>query len=105
MITINKKLSFLIIMVVTFSCYNENPEIIQLPDKTPPSGYILNPTDGSSVSGDIDLQVIAIDNEEVDTVFFMLKPQSSSYYIRIDSTINEQDDIWKGKWDTRISHG
>jgi hypothetical protein len=33
----------------------------------------------------------------------MIKPQSAEYYLRIDSTTNESDDIWKGNWDTRNS--
>ena len=93
----------LVTTMVSLSCYNDDPSLIQLPDRTPPAGYIINPLDGSSVSGNITLQVIAIDNEEVDTVYFMIKPQSAEYYLRIDSTTNESDDIWKGNWDTRNS--
>ena len=90
-------------IMVSLSCSTDNPNIIQLPDRTSPSGYIINPLNGSSVSGNINLQVIAIDNEEVDTVFFMIKPQSTEYYLSIDSTTNESDDIWQGTWDTRNS--
>ena len=98
------KIHFLLASImVSLSCSTDNPNIIQLPDKTSPSGYIMNPLNGSSVSGNINLQVIAIDNEEVDTVFFMIKPQSTEYYLSIDSTTNESDDIWQGTWDTRNS--
>ena len=90
-------------ILVSFSCTTDNPTVIQLPDKTPPSGYIVNPLDGSSVSGNTTLQVIAIDNEEVDTVFFMIKAQSAERYQSIDSTTNESEDIWSGNWDTRDS--
>ncbi len=90
-------------ILVSFSCYTDNPTVIQLPDKTPPSGYIVNPLDGSSVSGNTTLQVIAIDNEEVDTVFFMIKAQSAERYQSIDSTTNESEDIWSGNWETRDS--
>ena len=93
----------LVTTMVSLSCYNDDPSLIQLPDRTPPAGYIITPLDGSSVSGNITLQVIAIDNEEVDTVYFMIKPQNAEYYLRIDSTTNESDDIWKGNWDTRNS--
>ena len=89
--------------VITSPRAPDNPTIIQLPDKTPPSGYIVNPLDGSSVSGSTTLQVIAIDNEEVDTVFFMIKAQSAERYQSIDSTTNESEDIWSGNWDTRDS--
>ena len=90
-------------ILVSFSCTTNDPTIIQLPDKTPPSGYIVNPLDGSSVSGNTTLQVIAIDNEKVDTVFFMIKAQSAERYQSIDSTTNESEDIWIGNWDTRES--
>ncbi len=90
-------------ILVSFSCTTNDPTIIQLPDKTPPSGYIVNPLDGSSVSGSTTLQVIAIDNEEVDTVFFMIKAQSAERYQSIDSTTNESGDIWNGDWDTQDS--
>ena len=95
--------SLLAAILVSFSCTTNDPTIIQLPDKTPPSGYIVNPLDGSSVSGSTTLQVIAIDNEEVDTVFFMIKAQSAERYQSIDSTTNESEDIWSGNWDTRDS--
>jgi len=95
--------SLLAAILVSFSCTTDNPTVIQLPDKTPPSGYIVNPLDGSSVSGSTSLQVIAIDNEEVDTVFFMIKAQSAERYQSIDSTTNESEDIWSGNWDTRDS--
>ena len=90
-------------ILISFSCTTDDPTIIQLPDKTPPSGYIVNPLDGSSVSGSTTLQVIAIDNEKVDTVFFMIKAQSAERYQSIDSTTNESEDIWSGNWDTRDS--
>jgi len=95
--------SLLAAILISFSCTTDNPTVIQLPDKTPPSGYIVNPLDGSSVSGSTSLQVIAIDNEEVDTVFFMIKAQSADRYQSIDSTTNESEDIWSGNWDTRDS--
>ena len=100
----NYKLPLLFAAIfVSFSCTTDDPTIIQLPDKTPPSGYIVSPLDGSSVSGSTTLQVIAIDNEEVDTVFFMIKAQSAERYQSIDSTTNESGDIWNGDWDTQDS--
>ena len=60
----NQKYSSKILLIITgmffiFSCTSD-PTVIQLPDKTPPSGYIVNPIDGSSVSGTTVLQVIAL---------------------------------------------
>ena len=86
-----------------FSCTNNEPTIIPLPDTTAPTGYIVSPLNGSSVSGNTSLQVIAIDNEGVDTVYFMIKSQSDSKYKNIDSTINVSSDIWQGKWNTQNS--
>ena len=100
----NNRLHLLLVTIlVSLSCTSDDPTIIQLPDKTAPSGYIVNPLDGSSASGITTLQVIAIDNEEVDTVFFMIKAQSAERYQSIDSTTNESEDIWTGNWDTRDS--
>ena len=103
----NQKYSNKILLIVTgmflISSCTSDPTVIQLPDKTPPSGYIVNPIDGSSVSGTTVLQVIAIDNEEVDTVFFLIKAQSSDRYQSLDSTTINNDDIWKVNWDTRAS--
>ena len=92
-----------IILVIIFSCVDEDPSLIQLPDTTAPSGYIVSPLNGSSVAGNTSLQIIAIDNEEVDTIFFMIKAQNDNSYRNIDSTTNVSDDIWQGSWDTRNS--
>ena len=91
------------VFVMLFSCTTNEPTIIQLPDTTAPSGYIVSPLNGSSVSGNTSLQVIAIDNEEVDTVYFMIKSQSDSKYRNVDSTTNVSNDIWQGSWNTQNS--
>ena len=74
-----------------------------MPDTTAPSGYIVSPLNGSSVSDRTTLQVIAIDNEEVDTVYFMIKSQSDNSYRNVDSTTNVSNDIWQGSWNTKNS--
>ena len=91
------------VVIMFFSCTTNDPTIIQLPDTTAPSGYIVSPLNGSSVSGNTSLQVIAIDNEEVDTVYFMIKSQSDTKYRNIDSTTNVSNDIWQGRWNTQNS--
>ena len=91
------------VVIMFFSCTTNEPTIIQLPDTTAPSGYIVSPLNGSSVSGNTSLQVIAIDNEEVDTVYFMIKSQSDTKYRNIDSTTNVSNDIWQGRWNTQNS--
>ena len=92
-----------IVLGMFFSCTTNEPTIIQLPDTTAPSGYIVSPLNGSSVSGNTSLQVIAIDNEEVDTVYFMIKSQSDTKYRNVDSTTNVSNDIWQGRWNTQNS--
>ena len=92
-----------IVVGMFFSCTTNEPTIIQLPDTTAPSGYIVSPLNGSSVSGNTSLQVIAIDNEEVDTVYFMIKSQSDTKYRNVDSTTNVSNDIWEGRWNTQNS--
>ena len=92
---------FFPVFVMLFSCTTNEPTIIQLPDTTAPSGYIVSPLNGSSVSGNTSLQVIAIDNEEVDTVYFMIKSQSDNNYRNVDSTTNVSNDIWQGSWNTQ----
>ncbi len=94
---------FFPVFVILFSCTTNEPTIIQLPDTTAPSGYIVSPLNGSSVSGNTSLQVIAIDNEEVDTVYFMIKSQSDNNYRNVDSTTNVSNDIWQGSWNTQNS--
>ena len=91
------------VFIMLFSCTTNEPTIIQLPDTTAPSGYIVSPLNGSSVSGNTSLQVIAIDNEEVDTVYFMIKSQSDSKYRNVDSTTNVSNDIWQGSQNTQNS--
>ena len=91
------------VVIMFFSCTTNEPTIIQLPDTTAPSGYIVSPLNGASVSGNTSLQVIAIDNEEVDTVYFMIKSQSDTKYRNIDSTTNVSNDIWQGRWNTQNS--
>ena len=73
-----KQVCIVVLLSVNYSCFTDDPQLIQLPDKTPPSGYIINPIDGSSISGNVSLEVIAIDNEQIDSVFFLIKSQNSS---------------------------
>ena len=99
---IDQKIIFGLVFIF-LSCATEDPTLIQLPDTTAPSGYIVSPLNGSSVSGNTSLQVIAIDNEEVDTVYFMIKSQGDNSYRNVDSTSNVSNDIWSGKWNTQNS--
>ena len=101
---INNYRQFIFLFVIMiFSCVDKDSSLIQLPDTTAPTGYIVSPLNGSSVSGNTSLQIIAIDNEEVDTVFFMIKGQNDNNYRNIDSTTNVSNDIWQGSWDTQNS--
>ena len=94
-----KKLIYLIILFL-LSCDVE-PKIISLPDTTPPSGYVVGPLDNSSLSGINTISIISIDNEKIDTVFFLIKKHDSNKYEKVDSAFQSTDDLWLGTWDTR----
>ena len=94
-----KKIIYLIILFM-LSC-NVDPEIISLPDTTPPSGYVVGPQDNSSLSGVNTISVISVDNEEIDTVFFLIKKHDSNIYEKVDSAFQANEDLWLGNWDTR----
>ena len=79
---INQDIAFAFLFIF-LSCATEDPTLIQLPDTIAPSGYIVSPLNGSSVSGNTSLQVIAIDNEEVDTVYFLIISQKDKKNILI----------------------
>ena len=97
-----QKLQLLLLtLYLSISCEPNDPTLIQLPDRTSPSGYIVSPLDGSSVKGNTTLQVIAIDNEKVDTVYFMIKAENADNYESIDFSTIEANDTWEGDWDTR----
>ena len=93
------------VVIMFFSCTTNEPTIIQLPDTTAPSGYIVSPLNGSSVSGNTSLQVIAIDNEEVDTVYFMIKSQSDTKYRNVDSTTMYQTIFGRADGILKIRNG
>ena len=94
----------LLLLILCLSCGEREPELLPQPDRAPPNGYIIDPLDGSSVSGLIAIQVLAIDDDEVDTVSFLIKSPNSAGYDTVDQTTQSTNDttynIWKGFWNT-----
>ena len=93
-----------LLLILCLSCGEREPELLPQPDRAPPNGYIIDPLDGSSVSGLIAIQVLAIDDDEVDTVSFLIKSPNSAGYDTVDQTTQSTNDttynIWKGFWNT-----
>ena len=54
------------------SCTDDPIEIPE-PDTTAPQSMVLFPVDGESVSGEVIIQVRAVDNDRVDSVQFLIK--------------------------------
>ena len=91
-------------LILILSCGEHEPEVLPQPDRAPPNGYIIDPLDGASVSGVIIIQVLAIDDDEVDTVSFLIKSPNTTSYDTVDQTTQATNDttynIWKGFWNT-----
>ena len=85
-----------IFCMALFSCTEDAIEIPE-PDTSPPQAMILYPADGDPVSGEIDIQVRAVDNERVDSVHFLINQN-----VVHKSTIHTND-IFSYTWDTEKS--
>ncbi len=75
------------------SCTDDPIEIPE-PDTTAPQSMVLFPVDGESVSGEVIIQVRAVDNDRVDSVQFLI----NQVLVFTDSTDN--DNIFTFKWNT-----
>ena len=75
------------------SCTDDPIEIPE-PDTTAPQSMVLFPVDGESVSGEVIIQVRAVDNDKVDSVQFLI----NQVLVFTDSTDN--DNIFTFKWNT-----
>ena len=83
----------LIFCLVGYSC-TEDPITIPEPDTSPPQAIVLYPIDGESVSGEVIVQVRAVDNDKVDSVQFLINQK------RVFTDSSQTDDIFKFTWDT-----
>ena len=88
--------ALLIFCLIGFSC-TEDPITIPEPDTSPPQAIVLFPIDGETISGEIIVQVRAVDNDRVDSVQFLINQKR----VYTDST--QTDDIFKFTWDTEAT--
>ena len=86
----------LIFCLVGYSC-TEDPITIPEPDTSPPQAIVLYPIDGESVSGEVIVQVRAVDNDKVDSVQFLINQKR----VHTDST--QSDDIFKFTWNNTFT--
>tara|TARA_B100001250_G_scaffold299862_1_gene261499 strand:+ start:891 stop:2768 length:1878 start_codon:yes stop_codon:yes gene_type:complete len=83
----------LVFCLVGFSC-TDDPITIPEPDTSPPQAIVLFPIDGESVSGEVIVQVRAVDNDKVDSVQFLINQK------RVFTDSSQTDDIFKFTWNT-----
>jgi len=88
--------TLLIFCLIGFSC-TEDPITIPEPDTSPPQAIILFPIDGESISGEVIVQVRAVDNDRVDSVQFLINQK------RVFTDSSQTDDIFKFTWDTEAT--
>ena len=86
-------LSVLMVMIIGFSC-TEDPIEIPEPDTSPPQAIVLFPIDGETVQNEIIIQARAVDNDEVDSVQFLIDQE------RVFTDSSHSDNIFKYTWDT-----
>ncbi len=86
-------ITILVFILVGSSCTDDPIEIPE-PDTTPPQSMVLFPADGEPVSGEITIQVRAVDNDRVDSVQFLINQN----LVFTDSTQN--NDIFTFNWNT-----
>ena len=77
--------------LLALSC-GEGTYTLNRADRTPPQAIIIFPVDGESVSGQVDIQARATDNEKVDSVQFYVNQEL------IGSTEAESDDVFEYTW-------
>ncbi len=88
--------TLLIFCLIGFSC-TEDPITIPEPDTSPPQAIVLFPIDGESISGEVIVQVRAVDNDRVDSVQFLINQK------RVFTDSSQTDDIFKFTWDTEAT--
>ena len=86
-------LSVLMVIIIGFSC-TEDPIEIPEPDTSPPQAIVLFPIDGETVQNEIIIQARAVDNDEVDSVQFLIDQE------RVFTDSSHSDNIFKYTWDT-----
>jgi len=96
MVTQSKKRIPIVLLgfsLLALSC-SEGPYTLDRADRTPPQAIIIFPVDGESVSGQVEIQARATDNEKVDSVQFYVNQEL------IGSTETESDDVFEFTWES-----
>ena len=90
-------ISFSIILLLFLVDCTSDPMEIAEPDKSPPQAMILYPANGESVKGEIIIQVRSVDNDEVDSVIFLINQE------KVSTDSSHIDNVFSYRWDTEIS--
>ena len=96
MVTQSKKRIPIVLLGLSFLALSCGVDTITLEsaDRTPPQAIIIFPVDGESVSGQVEIQARATDNEKVDSVQFYVNQEL------IGSTETESDDVFEFTWES-----
>ena len=70
-----KLLSYFLVLPF-FSCENQEPISLPEADRTPPSVVIIHPLENSTVSGIVNLQVHATDNDKIDSILIIVNNEN-----------------------------
>ena len=88
-----KLLSYFLVLPF-FSCENQEPISLPEADRTPPSVVIIHPLENSTVSGIVNLQVHATDNDKIDSILVIVNNEN------IGVTKEGNNDLFEYKWNT-----
>ena len=88
-----KLLSYFLVLPF-FSCENQEPISLPEADRTPPSVVIIHPLENSTVSGIVNLQVHATDNDKIDSILIIV------YNENIGVIKEGNNDLFEYKWNT-----
>jgi len=88
-----KLLSYFLVLPF-FSCENQEPISLPEADRTPPSVVIIHPLENSTVSGIVNLQVHATDNDKIDSILIIVNNEN------IGVIKEGNNDLFEYKWNT-----
>tara|TARA_S200000501_G_scaffold98676_1_gene92056 strand:+ start:70514 stop:72349 length:1836 start_codon:yes stop_codon:yes gene_type:complete len=83
-----------VLVLIFISCENQEPISLPEADRTPPSVVIIHPLENSTVSGMVNLQIHATDNDKVDSVLIIINNEN------IGVIKNNKNDLFEYKWNT-----
>ena len=95
-------LGSMLLVLTMLSC--DETITIPEPDTIPPQASILFPIDGEPVSGEIEIQARANDNDRVDSVAFYINQKFVGFKIQENGQFGQEDQtIFTFNWDTKNS--